>query len=596
MTADIAISLLSASLLLPPDASGAAARLDGVLRRVADHGLGHALTNTQLPPGEWCIRRLNVQVLADLSQPDSLIERQWAGALAGAVQRAVNGAGGSEPRGDGAWEVVHYPTLRHAAVDLVTSAASGHRDRVWAWRQVGLAASDIGAAAATPPAELMLGCLARVEDPVGVVVTAADRVGIAALDHALGYGGWLALGRLVAASRGITLAGQVAAPSPATRVVWPPAMLPVRTEPAAPPAAEPSADGPGDQPAPRPQARPTGQAAPAADGRADQPTGEPSADRRANQPAPRPQARPTGQASSAAARAMNFARSLVTSSRLARHMNRARLQPPPSTRRVWALLAAIEADPAVPRRADAAAILTALADLLGEHAASAPPASREMTPEPPPGIACPLIPASTAQPLTGSAAQPVDGPAASPGAAEADDPGRLGVRERHATEWAGLLFLLNTAGDARLRESIATDPVLDGRPVRWILHALAGALVPAGPGDPAALALAGLTPGDAGPTITSPPADNELASVGALASRWATATAHRLVIAPWAGLEPSAVVERVARRPGHVIADPGWIEIHLDLEDVDIDLRRAGLDVDPGWLPWLGAVVRIVYG
>ena len=532
---------------------------NGVLRRVADHGLGRALTNTQLPSGEWCIRRLNVQVRPDLSQPDSLIERQWAGALAGAVQRAVEGAGGSEPGGDGAWEVVHYPTPRHAAVDLVTSAASGRRDRVWAWRQVGLTAGDIGAAAATPPQELMLRCLARVEDPVGVVVTAADRVGIAALDHALGSDGWLALGRLIAASHGITLAGQVAESSPATRVAWPPAMPPVRTEPTAPPAAEPSAD------------------------------------RRANQPAPRPQAEQAGQASPAAASAMNFAHSLVTSSRLACHMNRARLQPPPSTRHVWALLAAIEADPAVPRRADAAAILTALADLLGERTASAPPPSREMTPEPPPGIADRTIPASAAQPLAGSAAQPVDGPA-SAGAAEADDPGRLGARERHATEWAGLLFLLNTAGDARLLESIATDPLLDGRPVRWILHALAGALVPAGPGDPAALALAGLSPGDAGPTVTSPPSDNELASVGALASRWATATAHRLVIVPWAGLEPSAVVERVTRRPGHVIADPGWIEIHLDLQDVDIDLRRAGLDVDPGWLPWLGTVVRIVYG
>jgi hypothetical protein len=26
-----------------------------------------------------------------------------------------------------------------------------------------------------------------------------------------------------------------------------------------------------------------------------------------------------------------------------------------------------------------------------------------------------------------------------------------------------------------------------------------------------------------------------------------------------------------------------------------VEVRRAGLDLDPGWIPWLGAVVRFVY-
>jgi hypothetical protein len=41
--------------------------------------------------------------------------------------------------------------------------------------------------------------------------------------------------------------------------------------------------------------------------------------------------------------------------------------------------------------------------------------------------------------------------------------------------------------------------------------------------------------------------------------------------------------------------DPGWIEARFDLDDVSIDVRRAGLDLDPGYLPWLGAVVRFTY-
>jgi hypothetical protein len=44
-----------------------------------------------------------------------------------------------------------------------------------------------------------------------------------------------------------------------------------------------------------------------------------------------------------------------------------------------------------------------------------------------------------------------------------------------------------------------------------------------------------------------------------------------------------------------VVADPGWIEVHLSLDDVSTPLRRARLDLDPGWVPWLGVVLRFVY-
>jgi hypothetical protein len=44
-----------------------------------------------------------------------------------------------------------------------------------------------------------------------------------------------------------------------------------------------------------------------------------------------------------------------------------------------------------------------------------------------------------------------------------------------------------------------------------------------------------------------------------------------------------------------VVADPGWIEIRLDLREVATDVRRVGLDLDPGWLPWLGVVMRFAY-
>jgi hypothetical protein len=45
-----------------------------------------------------------------------------------------------------------------------------------------------------------------------------------------------------------------------------------------------------------------------------------------------------------------------------------------------------------------------------------------------------------------------------------------------------------------------------------------------------------------------------------------------------------------------IVADPGWLEVRLNVDDVDLMVRRAGLDLDPGWLDWLGTVVVFRYG
>ena len=42
--------------------------------------------------------------------------------------------------------------------------------------------------------------------------------------------------------------------------------------------------------------------------------------------------------------------------------------------------------------------------------------------------------------------------------------------------------------------------------------------------------------------------------------------------------------------------DASHVEVFYPLNSVRLDLRRAGLDIDPGWLPWLGKVVRFHYG
>jgi len=51
----------------------------------------------------------------------------------------------------------------------------------------------------------------------------------------------------------------------------------------------------------------------------------------------------------------------------------------------------------------------------------------------------------------------------------------------------------------------------------------------------------------------------------------------------------------LARRPGRVVATPTHVDVELAHRDADVRIRRAGLDLDPGWVPWLGRVVRFHY-
>lgn len=68
-----------------------------------------------------------------------------------------------------------------------------------------------------------------------------------------------------------------------------------------------------------------------------------------------------------------------------------------------------------------------------------------------------------------------------------------------------------------------------------------------------------------------------------------------MLVAHWcrrrAGMDPSSLI----RRPGRVSISPTHVDVHLGLSQIDLRIRRAALDVDPGWLPWLGRVVQFHY-
>ncbi len=172
------------------------------------------------------------------------------------------------------------------------------------------------------------------------------------------------------------------------------------------------------------------------------------------------------------------------------------------------------------------------------------------------------------------------------------------------TEFGGLPYLLHLAGRCGLPERAAHGELASTGLIRLLYETglrILGRLL--GPGqapdrEDAALAClcgrapdarwpAGICGGEPGPQLC-------------LA---ADAEAERLIAALRAAVEPSGLAAApeqdlliaVCRRRGRIVADPGWIDVHLDLAEVSTDVRRAGLDLDPGYLPWLGCVVRFVY-
>jgi hypothetical protein len=172
--------------------------------------------------------------------------------------------------------------------------------------------------------------------------------------------------------------------------------------------------------------------------------------------------------------------------------------------------------------------------------------------------------------------------------ADEEDEGRLAA----STQFGGVLFFLNVAAAVGLPDLLENDLRLAGRGVRWTLHQLA-LLLGGDPFDAAVLAFAGLPPHQSPPSIQQPPADD--AELFALHEHRRTLL-HGVRERLGDRDDPDEALTRfVCARRASIVADPGWIEMHLPADEVSIEIRRGGLDRDPGWVPWLGVVVRFRY-
>lgn len=85
------------------------------------------------------------------------------------------------------------------------------------------------------------------------------------------------------------------------------------------------------------------------------------------------------------------------------------------------------------------------------------------------------------------------------------------------------------------------------------------------------------------------PADST-SSIAASAAALCAVVCERLGV-PW----QAATVRALTARDGAITVTADEIRVELALATVEVDVRRAGLDFDPGWIPWLARTVRIVF-
>lgn len=147
------------------------------------------------------------------------------------------------------------------------------------------------------------------------------------------------------------------------------------------------------------------------------------------------------------------------------------------------------------------------------------------------------------------------------------------------TRWAGALFWLGRLSAGPLLSWQAGQDLVS---LPTLLRALGEALGVSAE-DPALRALCG---GEVPPGEIPDPARQRATQQVARWAAWLDEAAAEL---------PEPRLETVCRRSGRLRFEAGWIELHLPLDGVDTSIRRLGLDLDPGWLPWLGCVLRIVY-
>jgi hypothetical protein len=63
----------------------------------------------------------------------------------------------------------------------------------------------------------------------------------------------------------------------------------------------------------------------------------------------------------------------------------------------------------------------------------------------------------------------------------------------------------------------------------------------------------------------------------------------------WCRRQAGLGLSQLIRRPGRIALTPTHLDLYFDHRQASVPVRRAGLDLNPGWVPWLGRVVQFHY-
>ncbi|HSN05085.1 MAG TPA: hypothetical protein VLS44_08870 [Nitrospira sp.] len=156
------------------------------------------------------------------------------------------------------------------------------------------------------------------------------------------------------------------------------------------------------------------------------------------------------------------------------------------------------------------------------------------------------------------------------------------------TPHAGFWFLIPLLVRAGFGRAIQDHPEwIDAQMPRRLLRSLAERLaIP--PDDPVCLWLSDEA------EVVSEPVDHEREGIAgnevdALIGQW------RKALRRWCRIEARLGLHSVVHRPGWVSLSRTHVEVRMPLSDIDLRIRRAGIDIDPGWVSWLGQVIRFSY-
>ena len=235
-------------------------------------------------------------------------------------------------------------------------------------------------------------------------------------------------------------------------------------------------------------------------------------------------------------------------------------------------LAVLAALTASPHLAGDPVFLTAVATALGGSAQTPAPAPASET-----GSALAPATGPESMPALAPSTEVVPNPEDSDATAEPQPASHAAAPQGEATQWGGVWFLAHALSDLDI---VAASSAPE-------LALLVATFTGAPYADLSVRMLCGLSDDDP----FEPAADAAEPNPAALAAL-ATWVDER-VDGRWD--EPLEESRTVWRRSASIHLHPGEIEVVFSLPDVDTVVRAAGLDLDPGWVRWLGAFVRFSY-